>query len=54
MAREHLQQHAAHGQGKLISVEEFMKERRKVEDLERLMRDYRSKLENLMTEKAVI
>ena len=56
-AREHIKQHAHSQQGgrgnSLISPEEFMKERQKAEDMERLANDLRHKLDNVTLEKVV-
>lgn len=63
-SREHLRQHAARSQGQqqlgiggreggLISVEEFMKERRKYEELVRTLRNAEVKLEEITLQKVV-
>jgi hypothetical protein len=60
-SREHLRQHAARSQGQLqggregapISVEEFMKERRKCEEMVRTLRNMEAKLEEITLHKVV-
>ena len=63
-SREYLRQHAARSQGQqqlgiggregsLISVEEFMKERRKYEELVRTLRNAEVKLEEITLQKVV-
>ena len=60
-SREHLRQHAARSQGQQqggregspISVEEFMKERRKYEDMVRMLRNLEVKLEEVTLQKVV-
>ena len=60
-SREHLRQHAARSQGQQqggresspISVEEFMKERRKSEEMVRTLRNLEVKLEEVTLQKVV-
>ena len=61
-SREHLRQHAAqrsHGQvqggreGLPVSVEEFMKERKKYEEVVRMLRNTEEKLEEITLQKVV-
>ena len=60
-SREHLRQHAARSQGQHqggresspISVEEFMKERRKNEEMVRTLRNLEVKLEEITFQKVV-
>ena len=57
-AREHLKKHAYAQQGgrdnSPISVDEFMKQRRKAEDMERLANDLQRKLDAVTVDKVVI
>lgn len=57
-AREHLKKHSHAQQGgrdnSPISVDEFMKQRRKAEDMERLANDLQRKLDAVTVDKVVI
>jgi hypothetical protein len=60
-SREHLRQHAARSQGQRqgsregapITVEEYMKERRKCEEMVRMLRNMEAKLEEITLQKVV-
>ena len=60
-SREHLRQHAARSQGQVqggreglpVSVEEFMKERKKCEEVVRMLRNTEEKLEEITLQKVV-
>ena len=57
-AREHLMKHAQAQQGgrdsSLINIDEFMKERMKAQEMERLANELRQRLDALTVEKVVI